>query len=96
LLSSGEGNPAALREACSSGLPSLVSNVGANADIIQDGLNGFVLDNLTEDEIINRIYDIFSNYKYFSKNSRKIAIEEFSWDKLINNYIKLYKSFIKG
>lgn len=94
LLSSGEGNPAALREACSSGLPALVSNVGANRDIIKNNLNGYVVDELNRSDLINKINDIKLNQTLFSNTSRKIAVNEFSWEYLINNYIKVYGNLI--
>lgn len=95
LLSSGEGNAVAVMEACSSGLPLIASDVGVISDIIQNGVNGYIV-NLDDDEIIEKIEDINNNHDQFSKNARKIALKEFSWGFIINNYIEMYKDMIHG
>ena len=43
LLSEAEGLPIAMLEAMSSGLPAVVTDVGANAQVIRDGHNGYVV-----------------------------------------------------
>ena len=94
LLSSGEGTSSALLEACSSGLPMLVSNVGANSDIVQDNVNGFVLNEINSISVVNRIIDIQKNQKKFSENARKIALNKLNWNVIANKYEELYQDLI--
>lgn len=95
LLSSGEGNPGSLMEACSSGLPALVTNVGANEKIVHEGINGFILREVNDsNSIIDKISSITKNYEKFSKNSRQIAVKELSWDSIVKNHIKLYNNLV--
>lgn len=94
LISSGEGNPGSLMEACSCGLPSIVSNIGANSNIIKNSINGFVIEDINEEDLISRILMIAENYQELSKNARDIALKELSWDSIIKNHIKLYSNLI--
>lgn len=96
LISSGEGNPGSLMEACSSGLPAIVSDVGANSDIIQNDINGYVMDEMCEDKLIEKIIWITENYTFFSKNARIKAIKELSWGSIIENHINLYSNLVDG
>lgn len=94
LLSSGEGISSALLEACSSGLPMVVSNVGANSDIVQDNVNGFVLNEINCISIVNKIIDIKKDQNKFSENARKTALEMLSWNIIAKKYENLYKDLI--
>lgn len=94
LLSSGEGISSSLLEACSSGLPMLVSNVGANSDIVQDNVNGFVLNEINSISVVNRIIDIQKNQKKFSENAREIALDKLNWNVIAKKYEELYTDLI--
>jgi glycosyltransferase involved in cell wall biosynthesis len=39
-----EGQPIAILEAMSAGLPVVVTDTGANADVVRDGIDGFVVE----------------------------------------------------
>ncbi len=56
----------ALLEACASRLPCIVSNVGGNAEIIEDGKNGFVIDGFDCEKYAEKM-------QYFLDNNAKIA-----------------------
>ena len=56
----------ALLEAGASGLPCIVSNVGGNAEIIEDGKNGFVIDGFQHESYADKML-------YFLDNKEKIA-----------------------
>jgi glycosyltransferase involved in cell wall biosynthesis len=95
LISSGEGIPSALLEACSSGLPSLVSNVGGNSDIIRNGFNGIVLDDVTEASIVQGITAIERDQTKLSENSRRYALEKLKWNAIIAEYIDRYEKLLR-
>jgi glycosyltransferase involved in cell wall biosynthesis len=90
LISSGEGISSSLLEACSSGLPSLVSNAGANGEIVKNGFNGYMLDMITEEGLAENIIEIKKNAKNLSDNARRYAIENLDWSIIINNYSEIY------
>lgn len=94
LISSGEGQSSSLLEACATGLPALVSNVGASGDIIKDGINGYVLNMVTEDEIIDKILKIKKDFNTLTTNTRKYAIENLDLSIVSEKYIKLYSYLI--
>lgn len=94
LLSSGEGNAVVLLEATSSGLPCLVSNVGGSSDIIEHEISGLVLNDVNEENVARGIEHIAEDQCFFSDNARKLAVKNFSWDVIVDNYLRLYKSLL--
>lgn len=94
LLSLGEGNPGSLMEACASGLPSIVSNVGGNGDIVKNGDNGYVLNEINDNNIVEKMNEAIINQNKMSKNARQIAIDEFSWEIIIDNHLRLYERLV--
>lgn len=94
LLSRGEGISSALLEACSAGLPMLVSNVGANTDIVQNNVNGFVLDEISNVSVVNGIKEIQKKHSILSENARRIALETLNWNIIANKYVNLYRNLI--
>jgi glycosyltransferase involved in cell wall biosynthesis len=54
-LSDHEGLSFSLLEAMSSGLPSIVSNIQGNNNVITDGIDGIVIDVKDENQLINAI-----------------------------------------
>jgi glycosyltransferase involved in cell wall biosynthesis len=60
-------------------VPTIMSNIGVNKEIIEDGVNGFLAD--TEEEWINKIsllIDSFELRKTLGKNARKTVLEKYS------------------
>jgi GalNAc-alpha-(1->4)-GalNAc-alpha-(1->3)-diNAcBac-PP-undecaprenol alpha-1,4-N-acetyl-D-galactosaminyltransferase len=77
LFSHGEGYPNVLMEALSMGVPSIAANcpVGGPADMIIDGINGFLVDPNDEVSLGHKIITLTSNNslkKKFSKNATEI------------------------
>jgi len=75
-----------LIEAMSCGCPSIVSNLGALPEIIENGVNGFVCSN--NEEYLKAIKNIDA---VSPESCRKIAVEKF--DRLVaaQNYLNLYE-----
>lgn len=94
--SSWEGFPNVLCEAMSCGLPVLASDVSDVSNIMQDGVNGWLMNpNSVED-----MADVIIKYCQLSPDgrrnmaiaSRKIIENRFSRESFVNNYIKLIEN----
>lgn len=82
-VSSSEGLPVSIMEACSAGLPIIATDVGGTSEIVKDGKNGFLLD---KDFRVNELAALLcrlagmteSDYRKMSKNSREIWESSYS------------------
>jgi glycosyltransferase involved in cell wall biosynthesis len=89
-----EGDPIALKEALASGKPLIGSNVGGIPMQIEDGWNGFLIEPGNEKQLYGKIKYLIENEdvrKRMEKNSRKLAEEEFDWNKIVDKYFEVYK-----
>lgn len=90
-----EGDPVALKEALASGKPLIGSNVGGIPMQIRDGWNGFLVEPGNEKQLAEKIKYLIENEEereIMGKNSRKLAEEEFDWNKITKRYIQVYKT----
>jgi len=83
-----------LIEAMSHGIPcvAFTSAEGAN-DLIEDGVNGYLIENRNFDEMVNKIQElVLSNAKRlsFGKNARKKSLN-YTSDSIKDDWIKLLK-----
>jgi len=76
-----------LIEAMACGCPSIVSNLGALPEIIENGVNGFVCRN--DEEYLEAIKNIDS---ISPETCRKIAVEKFDRSVVAENYLTLYEN----
>jgi len=88
--------PLSLLEAASSGVPALAFNINGSSEIIQDGQTGYIIKENNFDEMelkINQLKDNVQLLNEMSKNSRKLALSSFSYERtgpqLSNLYNKL-------
>ncbi len=93
-VSSSEGIPVTIMEACSFGIPVIATDVGGTHEIITNGVNGFLLpkDFSTQEflGLLRRIYEMDeSDYRAMCVNARK------SWEKNFDA-AKNYRSFYSG
>ena len=98
LPSFGEGDPIALKEALASGKPLIGSNVGGIPMQIRDGWNGFLVEPGNEKMLAEKIRYLIENdeeRERMGKNSRKLAEEEFSWEKIAGKYLKVYEEICR-
>lgn len=88
-----EGFPNVLCEAMACGLPVLASNVCDNPHIMQDGINGFLIDPLNETDMaekIQRMLDLSVEERaYMSKQSIEIVKTSFSAERFEKAYMQL-------
>lgn len=83
-----------LLEACVVGLPSVVTNVGGNPEVIRDGINGFLVephDSMAIVEALKLLIDDENKRKSMGNIAQRIVNEEFSQEKIFSQVDKLYQ-----
>jgi len=93
-----EGLSNALIEACAACLPIVATNVGGNPEIVQDGLNGFLIESESSEEIskaIKRLLNDKSKMLSMAKESRLIAESKFSIPNMVSTLESLYLDMAK-
>jgi len=93
LPSLAEGSPKVLLEAMSCGLPVIASNIPEIKEIIDNNVDGFLVDS-RPDAIRAKILEVYKNKKLLekiSKNARKKILREFDLEKLLSKEIDILK-----
>ncbi len=96
LMSRFEGNPKATIEAMSRGCICIVSNISSNKEIIEDEINGFLVD-YDVGKLSNKINNIVNNENLIEKigfEAQKNISENFSFEKALIVERKNYKSVL--
>jgi glycosyltransferase involved in cell wall biosynthesis len=79
------------------GIPTIMSPVGVNTEIIQDGVNGFLASSTEEwYEKIKILIQDAALRKKFSEEGRSIVEERYSIDAWKDEYLKLFNTLYKG
>ncbi len=83
-------------EAMAAGLPIITTNRGGNAEIIQSGINGLVLNEYNDpDALAERIKYLLDNENIalsIGKAARKLAEEKYNWERVANELLTLFDS----
>lgn len=100
MFSHGEGYPNALMEALACGVPSVASNcpIGGPAELIENGINGFLVENENINMFADRIVDLMSSEelkKKFSAAAMKIR-ETNSMENIYTELMQYINSILKG
>lgn len=90
LPSETEGVPMVILEALACGTPVVASNVGGIPDIIVDGINGIVIDDVSPKKLTSTIIEILS--KKIKRKEISKSVEPFS----VNNFIKSFDVIISN
>ena len=81
-------------EAMASGKPIIGTKVGGIPDLIDDGENGILVPPKNPKELANAVITMFKDSNRMiemGKYSRKKAVEQFSWEKITKETLKIYE-----
>lgn len=98
LTSANEGTPISIIEAQRMARPVISTNVGSVSEVMIHGETGFTMNYNIEDfvekiELLSANYDLYSQ---FSENARRYSSERFSSDRLVSDYVRVYRDLIAG
>ncbi|MDD5570399.1 MAG: glycosyltransferase family 4 protein [Bacteroidales bacterium] len=77
------------------GLPVIATSVGSLPEVIENGVNGFIVKQKNEKEIAERIIELISNnnlYETMSKNAINTSNNKLSWKNIARQTLETYKS----
>ena len=91
-----EGLPVNIIEAMATSLPLVVSNCRGNRDLIVDGTNGFIIENDTPEEYVDKIIKLLSEEKlyYQVKNENKKRAEKYSIERIREDFTVVYSELL--
>jgi glycosyltransferase involved in cell wall biosynthesis len=89
-----EGMPISILEAMSVGKPTISTPVGGVVDIIEDGLNGYLSEEVNIESYKAVIKRFIDNPTHDAKQTQAIFQEHFSIEKTAENYMHLYQKMI--
>ena len=93
LPSLAESLPLSVLEALAMGIPSIVTNVGGNSEIIENNTTGFIVPPADSKSIAEKILILLQDEKQvasFRKKARDIIGKTFSLETMVNQYDSLY------
>ena len=97
MASETESAPLTILEAMSSGLPIVATEVGGIPEQVEEGVNGFLVPVKRPDAIAEAVLKLNADINLQMKmgeNSRKTVLEKYTVDKVLDQYMKVYKSVI--
>jgi glycosyltransferase involved in cell wall biosynthesis len=92
-----EGFGISVIEAGACRLPVLASNIEGLKDAIKEGQNGFLIEPKNADAFLKKINELMSRDDFrleFGEKARKFVVENFSWEKISQQYLKEIKTVI--
>ena len=97
MTSSYEGLPMTLLEATSCGLPVVTYDFPSGpSDVIQDGVNGFIVEQGNIDKFVKRLSEIMTDIelrKYLGKNAYALS-RRYSVDVIMRQWVELFENII--
>ncbi len=98
LPSKREGLPTVILEAMASEKPVVATNVGGNPEVIEDGINGFLVEYGDEMKLAEKIIYLLKHEdirEKMGKNGRK-KVKDYSWKLIAEETEKVYNEVING
>jgi len=97
LPSISEGLSNSLLEAMASGLAVIAAKVSGTEDVIEDGINGILVESKNSAQIASAIVNLSESESLrikLGENARETVLKNFSIDSVAEKYIALYKSLL--
>lgn len=99
LPSLAEGISNTILEAMASGLPVVATDVGGNAELVNNGATGFIVPSQAPVQMAQKL-EIYLRDAQLRKQhgmmARQRAVEQFSLNIMVENYIELYQKVLAG
>jgi glycosyltransferase involved in cell wall biosynthesis len=77
-------------------LPVIATNAGGTPELVKDNISGFLVPTFDENVVAEKILYLFHNQnkaKEMGKAGRKIIEKDFSQEKMVNSYKRLYEKY---
>lgn len=94
-----EGLPLVIAEAMACGKPVIASNIGGIPDMVEEGVNGFLIPPGDVKALEEKILEILSNKELANKlgaNARRTVLERFDINKMMGKTVKVYNEVLHG
>ncbi|WP_020676384.1 glycosyltransferase [Geopsychrobacter electrodiphilus] len=92
-----EGVPLTLLEALACSLPCVVTDVGGIAEVVEDGVSGFIVPSNSPVKFASKVFELFESAelrKNFSSAAQKRVSQYFSIQETAHKYEKVYESVL--
>lgn len=91
-----EGISSTLLEAMACKTAIVASNIGGNAELIENGINGILVDSFDVDSFVQQITNLFNNEQFrgiLVENALK-TVKKYDWNQVGNLYLNIYESIL--
>lgn len=95
----GEGVSNSIIEYMASSKPVIATRGGGTDEVVFDGINGFLVDYAAEQQVIDKIQELFKDRakaKEMGKKGRDMAIEKFDIVNMSKHYVDLYNKLLSA
>jgi N-acetyl-alpha-D-glucosaminyl L-malate synthase BshA len=99
LCSETESAPLTLLEGMSSGLPVVATSVGGIPEIVDDGVNGFLVQSKNPEAIAERILELNADpglRSRLGRAARETVLERYTAERIVGQYMEIYESVTNG
>ena len=79
------------KEALCCGKPVIITNIASHPEIVQDGVNGYLVPIMDSKSIAAKLSLLATNKKLInqlSKNAHRLARKKYDWQKIVNSYLQ--------